>query len=102
MAELKQFTDLPGNVADGDYASVKQTFTDFQSQGEDYVRENPTQSVLYALGAGFVLRLLPIGALVGILVRLALFALKPALLIYGAVMLYRKYQSPTSEAARAD
>lgn len=98
MAELKQFQDLPGNVADGDDSSVKQTFADFQSRGEDYVRQFPTQSVLYAVGAGFLLRILPLAALLRVLLRLALSALKPALLIYGAVTLYKHYQAPSDQS----
>lgn len=97
MPQLKKLEDIPNEVAQGDYSSVKQTFADFQTQGEDYVREFPTKSVLYALGAGFVLRLLPIGALVGALVRLAMFAMRPALFIYGGVALYRHFQESTGE-----
>lgn len=96
MAQLKKFADIPNEVAQGDSSSVKQTFSDFQAQGEEYVKQFPTKSVLYALGAGFVLRLLPIGALVAALVRLALFALRPALLIYGGVALYRHFQETTA------
>lgn len=96
MAQLKkQIEDIPNDVAGGDYSSVKQTFADFQSQGEEYVKEFPTKSVLYALGAGFVLRLLPIGALVGAVVRLAFFALRPALFIYGGIALYKHFQETT-------
>lgn len=101
MAQLKKFEDIPNEVAQGDSSSVKQTFSDFQAQGEDYVKQFPTKSILYALGAGFVLRLLPIGALVSALVRLALFALRPALFIYGGVALYRHFQennAPSDEA----
>ena len=65
---------------------------DYHAQGEEYVRANPTQAVLSAVAAGFVLRLLPIGALVGLLTRLAIFALRPAVFIYGAVALYKHFQ----------
>ena len=88
MADIKNFQDLP-NVNTDD---LKQKFNDFHAQTESYVRENPTQAVLSAVGAGFILRLLPIGALVGALVRLALFALRPAIFIYGAVALYKHFQ----------
>ena len=71
---------------------LRQRFNDFHAQTESYVRDNPTQAVLSAVGAGIVLRLLPIGALVGALVRLALFALRPAIFIYGAVHLYKHFQ----------
>ena len=59
------------------------------SQTEHYVRERPTQSLLYAFLAGFVATRLPLGRLIGAFVRLVLFALKPAILIYGATKLYQ-------------
>ena len=72
--------------------AFQQKLTDFHTQGEDYVRANPTPSFLSALGVGFVLQLLPIGTLVSALVRLAFFALRPAIFIYGAVTLYKQFQ----------
>lgn len=84
-------------MSNGEIDDVKQKFSDYQSQGEDYVRQNPSQAVLSALAAGFVLRLLPLGAIVGGLVRLALFALRPAIFIYGAVALYKHFQEPTQQ-----
>ena len=65
-------------MSNGDSNDVQQKFSEFHSQGEAYVRENPSQAVLSALAAGFVLRLLPLGAIIGALVRVALFALRPA------------------------
>ena len=93
MADFKQFQDMPNLNAD----ELKQRFNDFHAQTETYVRGNPTQAVLSAVGAGFVLRLLPIGALVGALVRLALFALRPAIFIYGAVHLYKHFQGAAGQ-----
>ncbi|MEP7015528.1 MAG: hypothetical protein ABI925_08820 [Verrucomicrobiota bacterium] len=62
------------------------------SQTEDYVREKPTQSLLYAFLFGFIVNRLPIGRLIVGVLRLALFAFKPAVLIYGARRLYRASQ----------
>ena len=81
-------------MSNGDLNDVKQKFNDFHAQGETYVRENPSQAVLSAVAAGFVLRLLPLGAILGALVRLAMFALRPAIFIYGAVALYKHFQEP--------
>jgi hypothetical protein len=97
MAEIKQFEDLPDGIANDDSNSFQQAFADYQAQGEEYVRANPTQSVLWAVAAGFVLRLLPLGAIIGALIRLALFAVRPAIFIYGAVMLYKHYQSTNDQ-----
>ena len=83
-------------MSNGESNDVQQKFSEFHAQGENYVRENPSQAVLSAVAAGFVLRLLPLGAIVGAIVRLALFAVRPAVFIYGAVALYKHFQGTTS------
>ena len=83
-------------MSNGDTNDVQQKFSEFHHQGEAYVRENPSQAILSAVAAGFFLRLLPLGAIVGAIVRLALFALRPAVFIYGAVALYKHFQGATS------
>lgn len=45
---------------------------------EDAVRKSPLESVGIALFAGVVLRLLPIAAILGMVIRLALVLAKPA------------------------
>ena len=84
-------------MSNGDLDDVKHKFNDYHAQGESYVRDNPSQAVLSAVAAGFVLRLLPLGAIVGALVRLVLFALRPAIFIYGAVALYKHFQTPQQD-----
>ena len=51
----------------------------------------------YALLAGFVLNRLGIGRILSAVVRLLLFALKPAVLIYGAAKIYEATQGESSE-----
>jgi hypothetical protein len=58
----------------------------------EYVREKPTQSLLYAFAAGYVLNRLPLGRVLGGILRLLFVALKPAVLIYGAAKLYQSAQ----------
>ena len=58
----------------------------------DYVREKPAESLLCAFAAGYILNRLPLGKVVGGLLRLLIFALKPAILIYGAAKLYQAAQ----------
>ena len=67
-------------------------FSEAMTQAEEFVREKPGQSLLIALAAGFLLNRLPVGRLFGALVRLVLFALKPALLVYGATKIYEAVQ----------
>jgi predicted nucleic-acid-binding protein len=71
---------------------TKEQFDDVLGQTEEYVRENPGQALLYALVAGYILNRLPVGRMVGTLLRLSFFALKPAILIYGATKLYKAAQ----------
>jgi hypothetical protein len=58
----------------------------------EYVREKPTQSLLYAFAAGYILNRLPLGRVLGGFLRLLMLALKPAVLIYGAAKLYQAAQ----------
>lgn len=78
-----------GDLAEWGLRYTKETFDDLMNQTEEYVRTNPTQSILYAFLAGFILNRLPVGRIVGGAFRLALFALKPAILVYGATKLYQ-------------
>jgi hypothetical protein len=71
---------------------TREQFEEILNQTEHYVRENPGQSLFYAFVAGFILNRLPIGRVLGGVVRLFLFALKPAILIYGASKLYQAAQ----------
>jgi len=58
----------------------------------EYVREKPTQSLLYAFAACYVLNCLPLGRVLGGFLRLLIMALKPAVLIYGTAKLYQMAQ----------
>ena len=71
---------------------TREQFEQILEQTEDYVRENPTRAVAYALVAGLVLDRLPVFRIAGGLTRLALMAMKPAILIYGATKIYQATQ----------
>jgi hypothetical protein len=71
---------------------TREHFDELLTETETYVRENPVQSIAFAILAGFVLNRLGIGRILSGVVRLALFALKPAILIYGATKLYEATQ----------
>ncbi len=71
---------------------TRDQFQQILEQTEDFVRENPTRAVGYAVLAGLVLDRLPIFRIFGGLTRLSLMALKPAILIYGATKLYQAAQ----------
>ena len=67
-------------------------FSGVVTQAEEFVREKPGQSLLIALLAGFILNRLPVGRLFGGVARLLMYALKPALLLYGATKVYEVIQ----------
>jgi len=71
---------------------TREHFDELVTETEAYVRANPVQSMAYAILAGFVLNRLGIGRILSGVVRLLLFALKPAVLIYGAAKLYEATQ----------
>jgi len=62
------------------------------TEAESYVREKPAESLLFAFAAGYILNRLPLGRVLGGLLRLLIFALKPAILVYGAAKLYQAAQ----------
>jgi hypothetical protein len=71
---------------------VKDQVETVLSETEDYVREKPAQSLVWAFVAGYVLNRLPLGRILSGLLRLLILALKPAILIYGAAKLYQAAQ----------
>ena len=48
---VNQFRDY----ADENWTDVKIRFDDYKEEGERYVRQNPTKSILIAIGLGFII-----------------------------------------------
>jgi hypothetical protein len=71
---------------------VKEQVEAALSETEEYVRERPTQSLLCAFVAGYILNRLPLGRILSGVFRLLILALRPAILIYGAAKLYQVAQ----------
>ena len=71
---------------------AKDSIDDVLTQTETYVRKNPGQALVYAFAAGYIFNRLPVGRLIGGLLRLSTTALKPAVLIYGATKIYQAAQ----------
>src|SRR6266550_3288105 len=88
----EQPAETTEDIALRGYRYTKTQFDEVLNQTEDYVRENPGQSMLYAFVAGYILNWLPIGRIVSTIFRLLLVALKPAALIYGASRAYQALQ----------
>ena len=65
---------------------------EFTARTAEYARKEPIRALGVAFVAGLILTLLPIGAIVAGLVRLALALIRPALMILGASKLYDEIQ----------
>lgn len=52
-------------------------------QADDYARDEPIKAVATAFGAGFLINLLPIGAIIGGLVAIVFSMARPVLLFLG-------------------
>lgn len=79
-------------------------FDEWKACAEKSVREEPLKSAGLAFAAGIVLTVLPVGRVLGGVVRLALALVKPALLILGIVKIVeecdkRKQPRPRSTPA---
>jgi hypothetical protein len=61
--------------------NAHQLWNDLEAQ----IRREPMRAVILAFAGGFFLCLLPLGKLLGVLIRISLLLLKPALLIIGLV-----------------
>ena len=92
--DSQQMTGASGDLAEQGLRYTKEQWDQILTQTEDFVRANPTRSLLYGVAAGFILDRLPIFRIFGGMVRLLLLALKPALLIYGATKLYHLAKEP--------
>lgn len=85
-------TGASGDIAERGLQYTRDQWNEIIGQTEDFVRANPTRSLLYGVAAGFILDRLPIFRILGGLIRLLLKAFKPALLVYGATKLYHLTQ----------
>ena len=52
-------------------------------KADDYARQEPTKAVVAAAGAGFLINLLPIGAIIGALASVTFAMARPVLLFLG-------------------
>lgn len=87
-----QFAETSDDIAERGLRYTREQFGQILEQTEDFVRENPTKALAYAVVAGLVIDRLPVFRIIGGLTRLSLMALKPAVLIYGATKLYQAAQ----------
>lgn len=85
-------TGTPEDIVVRGFNYTKAQADEVLQQAKHYVRQNPGQALLYAFVAGYVLNRMPVGGVLRGLVKLSVFGLKPAMLIYGATKVYEAVQ----------
>jgi hypothetical protein len=63
----------------------------------DKIRSTPLVAVAIAAAAGYLLHILPIGPILRLVFKLFLFAVKPFIVIFGAVKLYEFIRKQVEE-----
>ncbi len=86
---MDESNETPGSAGCCDW---RKTVEDLSNNTEKFVREDPAKAIGIALFGGVLLTILPVGRLLGALVRLVLALARPLLLVLGAVKLYEEYQ----------
>jgi hypothetical protein len=90
----------PSRTVDEEVYSVvhaaQEKIGDRYAEFENYVRRSPGPAMATAFAAGYLLKMLPVEAIVAAQVRLALSLVRPALFLYGSakvceMMLRRKH-----------
>ena len=79
------------------FADIGKQVDGYWEKLETRMRENPGSVLLGAVLAGFLLQVLPIRQLVILVLRVALFLLKPALVVWVGFKVYRWAQSESRE-----
>ena len=97
FAQLREMP-RPDKFLEDQFAGARSKAQVYVEDIAEYARAKPQQAMLSALGAGYILRMLPTARLLRVVLRLAFALLKPALLIYGISKVYSaSQQDRTSE-----
>ncbi|MEI6713205.1 MAG: hypothetical protein WCO60_05595 [Verrucomicrobiota bacterium] len=79
-------------------ASVEKSLNDITA----YTQLYPEKALLWAVGGGYLLRMLPLSQILGALIRIMLALLKPAALLYGAAKIWQKAQPVVAPQSRSE
>lgn len=66
------------------------------TKADDFARHEPTKAIFSAAGIGFVINLLPIGAIVGGLVAAAFALARPVLLFLGRLKAFEFFRAQST------
>jgi hypothetical protein len=78
-------------------ASLNDSLTQCLRDFEEKIRSTPLGAVSLAAVVGYLLRFFPITLILGVVVRLLLFSLKPLIILFGAVKLYEFIRKQSGE-----
>ena len=70
------------------FQNLNESFAQCLQDFEERVRSSPLAAVSLGVSVGYLLRFFPITFILSALIRLFLFALKPLILVFGAVKLF--------------
>lgn len=70
------------------FAQAEASISATINEAKTYIRREPTEAVLFAVIAGYVMRMLPLGAILNLVARLVFLALRPAIIIFGATKIW--------------
>lgn len=96
---MSAFAD-PDRFLKDTYESARTGVDRCVGEAADYAQREPAKALLSALAAGYVLRMLPVGGLVRMLISLLSLLVKPAVLCYGGAKLWKEFQGSSSPASR--
>jgi hypothetical protein len=105
MAETQTSAPAPQSIDAGIDAMIhkaEQSITHVVHDCEDFIRQSPTKAVVGALAAGYLLRNLPLRALLVAKVRLITALAPPALVLYGAAKVYEFIQEQSQSQPQSD
>ena len=81
--------------------SIQPKLDDLMSRADEYARREPATAIASAFGAGFLLNLLPLGAIAGALVGVAFSFVRPALMFLGIFKACEFYRTQCAATATA-
>lgn len=82
--------------------SLNESLTQCLGDFEDRVRSAPLAAVSLGLSVGYLLRFFPLTFILGIVLRLFLFSLKPLILLFGAMKLFELVRKSGEDRAGSD
>lgn len=94
---MKTLEQTLGDQFTSGRSAVEDTFRG----AETYVRDEPIKAVLWAVAAGYLLRLLPVAAIINAVVRALVAMIKPVAFLYGAAKLWDMLQANASRQANS-